>query len=131
MQLSGLALTAQTEFRVATQSSQRPATLSSSATTELSQTIPLLASAIDREKIFHEDVFQAKICSAWVHWTIGQSADALAKTPPGLDQTTEHLAREGGITAKWTHVCIIKGTYLRGKAGSPRSNGFCDADLLR
>ena len=52
---------------------------------------------------------------AWLHRTVGDQGLALSCLPPALDQAFERLKQEGGITAKWTYVCIIKGTYIRGK----------------
>lgn len=61
-----------------------------------------------------EDAFQAQVCLAWLHITIGQVAQALSTVPNGLEQASERFHRDGGVTERWTHVCIIKGAYLRG-----------------
>ena len=112
MQLSGLILTARTEQQVTEVSSSRPAT--SASATGLSQAIPLLQAAIEKENDFPEDAFQAKVCLAWLHRTVGDQGLALSCLPPALDQASERLKQEGGISAKWTYVCIIKGAYVRG-----------------
>ncbi len=52
---------------------------------------------------------------AWLHRTVGDQGLALSCLPLALDQASERLKQEGGITAKWTYVCIIKGAYIRGK----------------
>ena len=52
---------------------------------------------------------------AWLHRTVGDQGLAISCLPPALDQASERLQQEGGITAKWTYVCIIKGAYIRGK----------------
>lgn len=107
----GLVLTAQTERRVA-DISGRPTT--SSFATVLSQLVPPLQAAVENEKTFNEDVFQAQICLGWIHSTVGNPALALSALPPTFDQASDRLSRDGGITARWTHVCIVKGAYLRG-----------------
>lgn len=107
---AGLALTAQTELQVA----QRPST-SSLTTKATSQLIPALENAIQKEKSNSEDVFQGQICMAWLRSTMGDWNDALANIPSGLDKAPDRLAKEGGIQSRWTHVCIVKGAYIRGK----------------
>ena len=83
-------------------------------TTELSQSISVLVNAIGQEKTFKEDVFHAQICLAWLYQTIGEGKNALSTLPSGLEQASERLSRDGGLTARWTHVCIIKGAYIKG-----------------
>lgn len=106
---------------MAEQSSRRTVTPSSS--TSLSQSIPVLVNAIAQEKAFKEDAFQAQICLAWLYQTIGEGNHALSTLPTGLEQVSERLAQEGGLTARWTHVCIIKGAYIRGLYAAPREPG--------
>lgn len=107
----GLVLTAQTERRVA-EISGRPTT--SSFTTVLSQLVPVLQAAVENEKTFNEDVFQAQVCLGWIHSTVGNPTLALSALPPTFDRASDRLSRDGGITARWTQVCIVKGAYLRG-----------------
>ncbi|KAF6241791.1 hypothetical protein HO173_000503 [Letharia columbiana] len=106
-----LILTAQTERRIA-EVSGRPIT--SSSATALSQLIPPLQAATEKEKAFNEDAFQAQICLGWIHSTVGDPTLALSILPPTFDRVSDRLSRDGGITARWTQVCIIKGAYLRG-----------------
>ena len=77
--------------------------------------MPLLEAAVEKEKTFREDAFQGKVCLAWLHGTVGDSSLALSSLPTAIDQAPERLKQEGGITAKWTHVCIVKGAYIRGE----------------
>lgn len=111
--LAGLTLTAQIERTVAEQASRRPVT--SSSATGLSQSIPSLVHAIEKEEIYKEDAFQARVCLAWLYSTISEHAQALSSLPAGLDQVSERLAKDGGITSRWTHVCIMKGAYIKGQ----------------
>lgn len=106
-----LTLTAQTERRIA-EVSGRPVT--SSSATAISQLIPPLQAAAEKEKTFKEDAFQAQICLGWIHSTVGDPTLALSSVPSTFDRIADCLSRDGGITARWTHVCIVKGAYLRG-----------------
>ena len=112
----GLILTAQTERRIA-EVSGRPLTSASAST--LSQLVPPLQAAAEKEKTFNEDVFQAQICVGWIHSTVGNHTLALSTLPPTFDRVSDRLSRDGGITARWTHVCIVKGAYLRGMWAFP------------
>lgn len=89
-------------------------TPNSAVSTNLSQSIPALVNAIDQEVNIIGDAFQARICLAWLYITLGQVAPALASVPSGLDHASERFAQEEGVTGRWTHVCIIKGVYIRG-----------------
>ena len=112
LDIIGLIQTAQTERNVANQASQRAVTPSTQ--TGLSQAISPLINVIKQEKNFKEDAFQGQVCLAWLYQTIGERKNALATLPTGLDQATGRLTRDGAITARWTHVCIVKGAYIRG-----------------
>ena len=112
----GLILTAQTEHRIA-EASGRPVT--SSSATALSQLIPPLQAVAENEKTFNEDAFQAQICLGWIHSTVGDPTLALSSLPPTFDRVSDRLSREGGVLARWTQVCIVKGAYLRGMYASP------------
>ncbi|KAL9639740.1 MAG: hypothetical protein Q9164_000752 [Protoblastenia rupestris] len=48
--------------------------------------------------------------------TLGNQGAALAALPQDLSTAPERLSKEGGITAQWTHVSIVKGAYIRGVA---------------
>ena len=107
----GLALTAQTERRIAEVSGQP---LTSASASALSQLVPSLQAAAEKEKTFNEDVFQAQICSGWIYSIVGDHNLALSTLPSNLDRVSDRLSRDGGIFARWTLVCIVKGAYLRG-----------------
>jgi hypothetical protein len=112
---TGLHLTAQSECRIASQSSRRPTTSSSLSTTGLPQLIPSLLTAADNEKAFHEDAFQARVCLGWLHWTINEPSLAVSRLPAAFAQVFDRLTREGATLTRWTHVCIVKGAYIRGQ----------------
>ena len=113
--LIGLHLTAQSECRIASQSSSRPTTSSSLSTTGLPQLIPPLLTAADTEKSFQEDAFQARICLGWLHWTINEPSLAITRLPTAFAQVFDRLTRDGSTLTGWTHVCIVKGAYIRGQ----------------
>ncbi|CAD6563756.1 MAG: hypothetical protein ASARMPREDX12_000049 [Alectoria sarmentosa] len=106
-----LTLTAQTERRIA-EVSGRPVT--SAFASALSQLIPPLQAAAEKENTFNEDAFQAQICLGWINSIVGNPKLALSSLPPTFDRVSDRLSRDGGTTARWTQVCIIKGAYLRG-----------------
>ena len=113
---SGLTLTAQTERRIVEVSS-RP--LNSASTSALSQLVPPLEAAAEKEKTFNEDVFQAQICLGWIYSIVGDHTLALSTLPPTFDRVSDRLSRDGGFFEKWTLVCIVKGAYLRGMSAVP------------
>ena len=94
-------------------SASRSAT-SSSSSTAFSPSISSLVTAAEKEKTFPEDAFQAQVCLAWLHSTIGEPDSALSRLPSALNQASQRLTQQGGITARWTHVCIVIGAYIRG-----------------
>ncbi|KAL8796482.1 MAG: hypothetical protein Q9195_001156 [Heterodermia aff. obscurata] len=110
-----LALTARTECQVASTSLKKPSTAPASlATNSLSGQIPALLTAIDNEKTFLEDALEAQVCLGWIHWSIGEPSLALSRIPSDISHKRERLAEEGRPLSGWTHVCIIKGAYIRG-----------------
>ncbi|KAL6713196.1 hypothetical protein ACLMJK_009317 [Lecanora helva] len=76
--------------------------------------ISVLGHAIEQEKTYKEDAFQAQICLAWLYQTIAENNNAMLTLPEGLEQASERLAHGEGLIARWTHVCIIKGAYIKG-----------------
>ena len=111
MQSPGLTLTAQTERRIAEVSGPP---ITSSSATALSQLIPPLQAAAEKEKTYNEDVFQAQVCLGWINSTVGNPTAALQSLPSTFDRASDRLSQDGGITMRWTQVCIVKGAYLRG-----------------
>ncbi|KAL9102238.1 MAG: hypothetical protein Q9163_002598 [Psora crenata] len=111
-----LILTAQTEYQIASPPSQRPQTAGSADKQALSEVVPLLLAAAKKEETTREDAFQAQICSAWVHLTLGDMGAALTTLPVDLSATLEDLSKGGNVMARWTHIGIVKGAYIRGVA---------------
>ena len=111
----GLTLTAQSEYHVAFRPVNPIKIPSPTTSTDLPQLIPPLLTAVDNEEIFPEDAFQASVCLGWVHWTIGEPGLAISRLPTDFGQASNRLTKDGTSLADWTHVCIIKGAYLRGQ----------------
>ena len=110
---TGLILTAKTEVQIASFAFQRPPTTGSIAAHGLSEALLLLLAATETEKS-EEDVFQAKVCTAWGYSNLRDHDAALATLPPDLSKVPDSLSRRGGITSQWTHVGVVKGAYIRG-----------------
>ena len=103
-------MTARTEYQVASAFSKNPLINS----TSLSGQIPALLTAIDNERTFLEDALEAQVCLGWIHSSIGEPGLALSRIPSDISQKSERLAEDGRPLSGWTHVCIIKGAYIRG-----------------
>ena len=111
----GLALTARSEYQIASESLKRPNTSSSLHTVpNLSDRIPQLLSAAENENIFPEDAFNAQTCLGWLHWSIGEPKLALSRIPSDLANVRARLGKEDRVLSGWTYVSIVKGAYIRG-----------------
>lgn len=98
-----LQLTTQAEHQLAT------------ASTGLSHLIPRLQSAFQEATSHPEDAFQARICLAWLHWTLNEPEHALKILPNDTSKAYNELSRgEGGISG-WSSICAIKGAYILGE----------------
>ena len=105
----GLALTARTEYKITSTSSKS----SANTTSDLSSQISPLITAVENETSFPEDALEGQVCLGWLHWTIGEPGLALSRIPD-VDRVTERLTTAGRTLSGWTHVCIVKGAYIRG-----------------
>ncbi|KAL9028806.1 MAG: hypothetical protein Q9196_002877 [Gyalolechia fulgens] len=97
-----LQLTAQAEYHLAT------------ASTGLSQIVPPLQSAFQEATSYPEDVFQARICLAWLHWTLNEPELALQTLPKDVFTAYSDLGRGEGSISGWSSICAIKGAFIRG-----------------
>ena len=117
LSFQGLCLTAQAEHRIAALSSQRPQTAASLASTDLSKSVASIKAAIEKEEESSEDQFQALVCLAWLHSVLGDSSQVLSTlSAHDVSRAVESFTNIASPTAKWTHVCIVKGACLRGIA---------------
>ncbi|KAL1968970.1 hypothetical protein VTN77DRAFT_804 [Rasamsonia byssochlamydoides] len=85
----------------------------------LSDLIPALLAAIEAAEGTPQEVFQAKVCLAWIHWTQSEPALAISHLPNDFDDATISALSDGtqGLT-KWTEVCIVKACYIKSAAQS-------------
>ncbi|KAL8997272.1 MAG: hypothetical protein Q9169_003414 [Polycauliona sp. 2 TL-2023] len=109
-----LQLTAQTESRIATTATSRLPN-ASSPSSKLSQYAPDLRSTSQAAADYPEDAFQARVCLAWLHWTVNEPLLALQSLPVKLTQAYHDLGRAGKITSGWTTICAIKGAFIQGE----------------
>jgi len=113
----GLALTVKGELWIISNlqsSSQRPASSYSTATA-VSKMLLELEVAIGNETSRPEHVLQGRICLAWLRFTMEEYSGALSGLSRDLKLASDTLAKEGGITSRWTHVCIVRGALIKGE----------------
>lgn len=119
MILSGLIQTATAEHQVVTHlTSKRPTSAGSSTsapdTSNLSELIPTLLSTIEEAAGEPQDIFQAQVCLAWVHYILSETGLAATRLPKTIDETVQSLTGDGQPLSPWTEVCLIKGCYIKG-----------------
>ncbi|RAL60140.1 hypothetical protein DID88_000765 [Monilinia fructigena] len=114
-----LTLTAETEHaltqhRINTPtSSTRPSTAGSTSS-GLSKYIPPLLEAIANERQHVEDDFQARVCIGWIHWYIGEYAQAASSLPASIEAEFSQLDGTNKESNEWTKVCALKASFIKG-----------------
>ncbi|KAF2866529.1 filamentation protein-like protein [Massariosphaeria phaeospora] len=114
-----LTLTARSEAQIAAYSIQRPSTAASAASTAsagLSNIIPTLLTAIDKEGDHVQDAFQATVSLAWLHYVLDEPGLAIARLPKDLAVVASSLSTREAALGGWTRVCLVKGAFLRGSS---------------
>ncbi|KAI9677416.1 MAG: hypothetical protein M1817_006370 [Caeruleum heppii] len=128
-----LLLTAQCEYDVYRYLRTRPGTSTSTTSSPLKALIdplsdiitatesrlqaPLQEPDFTEAKLPLEDVFQAKVCLAWVHWLLGDYHLTVARLPGNIVQDWQNIAATlgpYGNASGWTKVCAVKVIYLKG-----------------
>jgi tetratricopeptide (TPR) repeat protein len=94
----------------------RPATAASTNPIGFSKYIPQLLDAIEKERTYAEDEFQAQVCLAWIHWQLGEPALAAGRLPKNIEEDFSQLDGTNKESAEWTKVCALKGSYIKGSA---------------
>lgn len=128
----GLALTAECEHAVIQASTARPGTarpttarpstaIPPTTPANIARYIPLLLEAIDKERTYVEDDFQAQVCLGWIHWELGEPSLAAARLPKDIEQEFSQLDGTNKESTEWTRVCALKASYIKGS--SLRKNG--------
>lgn len=117
----GLALTAEIEHSISTVSKSaggatRPSTAATAATTmtdlNAGTQLPKLISAINKDDNHPQDVYQAKVCLGWLHWTVDEYGLAAVRLPSNVDFEQLQAATSGSLS-EWTNVCALKAAYLK------------------
>ncbi|OAQ70087.1 filamentation protein [Pochonia chlamydosporia 170] len=109
-----LTLAAETEAAIsqATSSGARPSAAQTAQDLDVASRFPKLAAAIEEEHHHHEDRFQAKVCTGWLHWVVGEYHHALSTLPSSLE--AEGISQERTDTiSEWTNLCALKSAYLK------------------
>ncbi|KAF1812097.1 hypothetical protein P152DRAFT_418118 [Eremomyces bilateralis CBS 781.70] len=107
-----LALTARVEAHIA----EWLATDTDTSNTDLAKHIPPLLTAIEDAKSIPEDAFEASVCLAWVHHSLGEPALAISRLPNDIPESLESIPLSARQSRKWIQVCAVKGGYLKGEA---------------
>lgn len=82
----------------------------------ISRYIPLLLEAIEKEKIYVEDEFQAHVCLGWIHWQLGEPSLAASRLPRSIEHDFAQLDGTNKESAEWTKVCALKASYIKGNS---------------
>lgn len=94
----------------------RPSTAASTNSIGVSKYIPRLLDAIESERTYVEDEFQAQVCLGWIHWQLGEPALAAGRLPKSIEEDFSQLDGTNKESAEWTKVCALKATYIKGSA---------------
>lgn len=78
--------------------------------------IPQLLTAIENDRAYMEDGFQAQVCLGWLHWHLGEPALAAGRLPKNIGHDLAQLDGPNKQSAEWTKVCALKASYLKGSA---------------
>ncbi|XMA12359.1 hypothetical protein WAI453_005150 [Rhynchosporium graminicola] len=125
-----LVTTAEAEHAISRISQSRPSTArpSTAGTTisaantaasqpiAVSQYIPLLLEAIEKETTHVEDEFQAQVCLGWIYWQIGEHLLAVAQLPDSIEQEFSRIDGINKESSEWTKVCALKALYIKGQS---------------
>jgi hypothetical protein len=75
-----------------------------------------LLDAIDKERTYVEDDFQAQVCLGWIHWHLGEPALAVARLPKSIEAEFSQLDGTNKESAEWTKVCALKASCIKGSS---------------
>lgn len=126
---TGLALTALTEYAIHLKTTTSPNFSSPESRKYLSDLLAPLVKEVSkysfplpklpspagggqRGDVTPEDIFQAKVAIAWIHFLIGEHETVLAKLP--RDEDTPKLTGAEGVGYEYTRVALIKAIVLKG-----------------
>lgn len=72
--------------------------------------MPSLLSIIEQADEYPQDVYQARSCLGWLHWTLGEPGIASTRLPSNFAGVVEDIGLE---LSPWIQVCLIKGCYFK------------------
>lgn len=90
--------------------------------------LPSPAGGGQRADIIPEDIFQAKVTIAWIHFLIGDHQTVLEKLP--LEEEIPKLTGGEGVGYEYTRVAVIKSIVLRGKGFDPMHLPIIGANIF-
>jgi tetratricopeptide (TPR) repeat protein len=76
----------------------------------------LLLEAIEKEKTYVEDEFQASVCLGWIHWQLGEPSLAASRLPRNIEHDFAQLDGTNKESVEWTKVCALKASYIKGSS---------------
>ena len=109
-------MTAETEYAISIAtlkhiSASRPTSPVPSVELDASAQVAKLLEAIEAEADFAQDRFQARTCTGWLYWVVGEYDLALVRLPKSLDPRHTQIDNFG-TASDWTNVCALKASYL-------------------
>ncbi|GAW19138.1 hypothetical protein ANO14919_086220 [Xylariales sp. No.14919] len=125
-----LTLTVEIEYAVDKASQKQnatsgPATAVPTTDLDTERLIPKLLEAIDAERTYPQDRFQAQVCLGWMHWTVGEYDQVPIRLPTDQEKEQLPLNQPDGVS-EWTRVCALRATYLKANCLS-RENRMAEA----
>lgn len=76
----------------------------------LHELMPSLLSIIEQADEYPQDIYQARSCLGWLHWTLGEPGVASTRLPSNFAGVVEDIGLE---LSPWIQVCLIKGCYFK------------------
>ncbi|KAG9249094.1 hypothetical protein BJ878DRAFT_151018 [Calycina marina] len=83
---------------------------------ELTIYVSRLQEAIEKERTYQEDEFQARVCLAWLLWEQDKYGEAINQFPASIEQEFVQLDGTESESSSWTKVCAIKAAYIKGSS---------------
>ncbi|KAI0971057.1 hypothetical protein F4678DRAFT_461603 [Xylaria arbuscula] len=85
---------------------------STTADLDTGRVLPKLLEAIDAERTYPQDRFQAQVCLAWLHWNVSEYEQVLTRLPTDEEKELLPLNQADGVS-ECTRVYALKATYLK------------------
>ena len=64
-----------------------------------------------------QEGFQATISLGWLHYVLDEPGLAVSRLPDSLDTVAARISGQAGSLTGWSKVCVVKGTFLKGRTG--------------